>query len=272
MEVNLFGSRLTDIKDEIQVSLIECSKRGLVHCAKWLAELKSGLDPQKLVEELNTASGSNRKAPLHEAFTSGVADGERDDYELAKSYFDLREYDRSAYFIRNAESPVPRFLHLYATYMAKEKRRLDNSTDATNLAEFGQNKDQSEMLVTLKNLYGQRKLDGFGLYLYGVVLKRLDLKEMAVSVLVEAISAVPTLWSAYLELSPLLTNMDHYKSLSLPNHWMKSIFLAHVNIELFYNYEGLEMFESLQASGFKNSTYITAQIALVYHNNRSELI
>lgn len=270
MATDLFGAKLKDIKDELEISLIECTKRGLLHCAKWLAEIKSGLDPDKLKEE--QANSSSSKPPIQEVFLSNIADNERDDYQLAKCYFDIREYDRSAYFIRNAESPVPRFLHLYATYMAKEKRRLDNTTDATNIVEFGQNKDQSDMLVILKNLYNQRKLDGFGLYLYGVVLKRLDLKEMAASVLVEAIGAIPTLWSAYVELSPLITNLEHYKSLNLPNHWMKTIFLAQLNIELFFNFEGLEMFEKLQQIGFKNSTYIMAQIALVYHNNRSKNI
>lgn len=266
MDTDLFGAKLTDIKYELEVSLIECTKRGLLHCAKWLGEIKFGLDPVKLEAEQSLTI----RQPMHEVYLTGIADNERDNYQLAKCYFDLREYDRCAYFIRNAESPVPRFLHLYAMYMAKEKRRLDNTTDATNIGEFGQNRDQSDMLVMLKNLYSQRKLDGFGLYLYGVVLKRLDLKEMAVTVFVEAINAIPTLWSAYVEMSPLITNMDHYKSLNLPNHWMKTIFLAQLNIELFFNFEGLEMFERLQQNGFKNSTYIMAQIALVYHNNRSK--
>uniref|UniRef100_A0A1B0BJ66 Cdc23 domain-containing protein n=1 Tax=Glossina palpalis gambiensis TaxID=67801 RepID=A0A1B0BJ66_9MUSC len=47
----------------------------------------------------------------------GIAPKEYDNYFLAKSYFDVREYDRAAHLVRNTSSPVPRFLHLYATYL-----------------------------------------------------------------------------------------------------------------------------------------------------------
>ncbi|KAI9577473.1 hypothetical protein GQX74_014857, partial [Glossina fuscipes] len=59
----------------------------------------------------------------------GIAPKKYDNYFLAKSYLDVREYDRAAHLVRNASSPVPRFLHSYATYMAVEKRRLDSTTD-----------------------------------------------------------------------------------------------------------------------------------------------
>lgn len=276
-EEDLFGVRLCDIKNEIQIALIECSKRGLMQCTKWLAELKSGLDPQKLSAEIATVGRSSRNSnsnsgiqQIQEAFVTGIAENERDNYELAKCYFDLREFDRAAYFVRNAESAVPKFLHYYATYMAKEKRRLENTTDSSNFAEFGQARDQSDLMISLRSLYSQRKLDGYCLYLYGVVLKKLDLKDIAINVLVEAINAVPMLWSAYLELTTLLASREQLLTLKLPNHWLKVIFFAHAHIELYLNDEGLKMFEDLQASGFKNSNYITAQIALVYHNKRSE--
>lgn len=271
MDTNLFDIRLNDVECDIEAGIIECQKRGLVHSVKWLAELKSGLDTTKVgADRIRYGDASDRLSTIiKETFVADVADNERSSYELAKSYYDIREYERAAFFIGDAESPVPKFLHMYALYMGKEKRRLNNMTDMANLSESGQSRDQSDLLMTLKRLYGQRKLDGYCLYLYGIVLKKLDLKEMAVTVLVEAINAAPMLWGAYVELTPLLTNKEHLQSLNLPNHWMKSIFFAHAYIELFLNDDGLKLFEDLQAAGFKNCIYIIAQMAQAYHNKRS---
>lgn len=251
---------------------IECRKRGLIHSAKWLSELKAGLDAAKVFADSNRYgdAGDRLKTAIVTAYLADIDDDERCAYDVAKSHFDTREYERAANHIENAESPVPKFLRLYALYMGKEKRRLNNMTDMANLSESGQSRDQTDLLMILKRLYGQRKLDGYGLYLYGIVLKKLDLKEMAVTVLVEAINAAPMLWAAYIELTPLLTNKEHLQSLNLPDHWMKLIFTAHAYIELFMNDEGLKLFEDLQEAGFKNCIYITAQMAQAYQNKRSE--
>lgn len=40
-----------------------------------------------------------------------------DAYTLAKSYFDLKEYDRAAYFLRNCKSPKAYFLYMYSRYL-----------------------------------------------------------------------------------------------------------------------------------------------------------
>lgn len=49
-------------------------------------------------------------------------------------------------------------------------------------------------------------LDGYHLWLYGVVLKRLDLKKQAVEVLCEALRCTPCHWGAWLELASLITD------------------------------------------------------------------
>lgn len=272
MEINLFDIRLNDVKCDIEAGYIECQKRGLTQSVKWLAELKSGLDAAKVCADgIRYGDAADRLLTvIKETYVADVADSERQAYEQAKSYFDLREYERAAYFIADAESAVPQFLHLYALYMGKEKRRLNSMTDMANLSESGQSRDQSDLLMTLKRMYGQRKLDGYCLYLYGIVLKKLDLKEMAITVLVEAINATPMLWGAYVELTPLLTNKEHLQSLNLPNHWMKAVFIAHAYTELFLNDEGLKLFEDLQEAGFKNCIFFMAQMAQAYHYKRSE--
>lgn len=269
MSAPLFNVSLGQIKRDIQLTQIECRKRGLTHTAVWLAELKIGLDPVMV-----DASTAEEKVSLAEAmkncYTDGISERDRDVYDLARSYFDLREYDRAAHIIRCAQSPVARFVYFYSMYMSKEKKRLDNMTDKANLNESGPFRDLSDLMVTLRNLYSKRKLDGYCLYLYGVVLKKLDLKDLAVSVFIESINAVPTLWCSYLELIPLLSDKDEIYSANIPNHWMKAIFLAHAHVELLLSDKGIKLYNELQRSGFRNSTYMVAQIGKAFHNKRSK--
>lgn len=160
----------------------------------------------------------------------------------------------------------------------------------------------------IQNEHISHRLDGFGLYLYGVVLKKLDLKKMALDILLEAIHAEPLHWGAWLELAALITDKDmvaylsglfafrwliesmmniliyeimdseccHFfpllqlNSLSLPNVWIKEFFLAHAYLELQLNEEALTIYNTLRENGFSDSTYVMAQIAISYHNMRGE--
>lgn len=260
MDEDIFSIRMSVVRRDIYAGIVECTARGLHQTVKWLAELNHGLDTRALLPPSPSSSQPN---------VTGIAANEIDAYYLAKSYFDCREYDRAAFFTQSCTSKVPHFLHLYATYMAKEKRRLDNLTDSANLSQSGSVRDLSDLLGQLKSLHSQRKMDGFQLYLYGVVLKKLDLTDMAISMLVESVHAEPTLWCSWLELAPLISDQEKLSQLNLPSHWMRHLFVGHTMIELFLNDEGLKIFEDIQEAGFARCVYITSQIAIAYHNKRS---
>lgn len=40
---------------------------------------------------------------------------------LAKSYFDLKEYDRAAYFLRGCKSQKAYFLYMYSRYLVSKQ-------------------------------------------------------------------------------------------------------------------------------------------------------
>lgn len=222
----------------------------------------------KWLSELNLCIQIPRSKDSESESSTSISPDEYDNYFVAKSYFDCREYDRAAYFTRNCVSPVPRFLYLYSLYMAKEKRRLDNSPDNTTLSGSSQLKDLSELMSILNEEYNHKNLDGYGLFLYGIILKKLDLTKMAITVLLESVHLVPINWSAWLELSPLIQDTEHLRGLSLPKHWIKSFFIAHTFIEIFVNEAGISLFEEIQQCGFDKSVYITSMIAVAYHNKR----
>ncbi|XP_055839379.1 cell division cycle protein 23 homolog isoform X3 [Episyrphus balteatus] len=256
MEIDILNISLQEVKQDLCKAIIECNKRGLLQSVKWLAEMNHGLS------YLQTTTD------FHETVNSDLSKIDYNNFYLAKSYFDLREYERAAYFTRDCESRVPKFLHYYSTYMSKQKRQQESVTDNSNLTDNPLAKDMSDLLSSLKYEYSQQKLDAYGLYLYGVVLKNVGLNDMARHIFVESIQETPMLWSSYLELAPLISEKEEVLALNLPNHWMKQIFLAHAYIELHLNYEGLKQYEYLKAAGFQNCIYITSQMALAYHNKR----
>uniref|UniRef100_A0A1B0BXN6 Cdc23 domain-containing protein n=1 Tax=Glossina palpalis gambiensis TaxID=67801 RepID=A0A1B0BXN6_9MUSC len=92
----------------------------------------------------------------------------------AKSYFDVREYDRAAHLVRNDSSPVPRFLHLYATYMALEKRRLDSTTDQSNVNDSGYFKD----LVRTAFIANGDKIDSLECLRRGPARRKIEIQQV----------------------------------------------------------------------------------------------
>ncbi|KAH7933485.1 hypothetical protein HPB49_013177 [Dermacentor silvarum] len=104
------------IKRDLLRSRHECALRGLRQSAKWASELAYALrDIEACPPDLAPAAAAR--------------DDDLDDtYYLAKSYLDLNEYDRVAYFTKNATGTT-RFLHYYARYLSDEKKRLDDTVE-----------------------------------------------------------------------------------------------------------------------------------------------
>ncbi|XP_005992446.1 cell division cycle protein 23 homolog isoform X1 [Latimeria chalumnae] len=249
---------LKEVKKQLLAVISLCSERGLMHNVKWASELAFALDPLP-----------KNELPPPPPFTEEDAQ-DLDAYTLAKSYFDLKEYDRAAYFLQSCKSQKAYFLYMYARYLSGEKKKDDDTVDSLGPLEKGQVKNESlrELRVELSKKQKGGELDGFGLYLYGVVLRKLDLVKEAIEVFVEATHVLPLFWGSWLELCNLITDKEMLKSLSLPDTWMKEFFLAHMYTELQLIEEALQKYQSLIDAGFSKSTYIISQIAVAYHNIR----
>ena len=169
------------------------------------------------------------------------------------------------------QSPPVKFLHFYSRFLAGEKRRLDAQTDiiiSNSLSNLEYLKELRSDLQKLMNDDDDDDMDGYLLYLYGVVLKKLNLKSEAQKTLVKAIWKEPCLWSAWQELAFFVQDRSILARLSLPDHWCKRFFLAHCYLELLLNDSAIDIYFDLQKSGLEESTYIMAQLAIAYHNKR----
>lgn len=192
--------------------------------------------------------------------------GEEDNYALAKSYFNLKEYDRAAYFTEKCTTPKVRFLYLYSRYLSGETKRIDDMTEVP--PDPLKNSSLKLLCSDLREDRTLGKLDGFGLYLFGVTLKKLQFVQEAMEVLLEAAHKQPMHWGTWLELAALITDREKLESLSLPNHWMKYFFLAHMYLELLLIDEGIALYWELQSMGFNKSGYVLAQTAMSVHHKR----
>ncbi|KAF7287587.1 hypothetical protein GWI33_005945 [Rhynchophorus ferrugineus] len=253
--MNDFKIDFKSMKYELLTAIHECSERGLLQSVKWLSELNFALSHViiKADGEFKTLDDSPNETAA---------------FLLAKSYFNIKEYDRCAHFLKNSHSPKSRFLYLYSRYLSIEKKKIDNMTDVNCPPNPTQNNNLKELCAELKSDFYDNKLDGYSIYLYGLVLKKLGLKTLAVDIFIKSVQEQPMLWGAWFELGKLISEKNKTCSNQLPDHWMKFFFMAHTNLEQLNNEEALQMYEELYSMGIQNCTYIMSQIALAYHNMR----
>jgi len=119
----------------------------------------------------------------------------------------------------------------------------------------------------LAAVYSQGALDSFGKYLYGVVLADRDRKDDARAVLVESVNEYPWHWGAWQSLQSLCSTVNAAEALPIARHWMRDFFLASLCLELQQNAEGVEHYQTLQAT-FPRSDYVMTQAATAYYNMR----
>ncbi|KAL7634868.1 UNVERIFIED_CONTAM: hypothetical protein RMT77_015245 [Armadillidium vulgare] len=257
---------LVQIKRDLVKAKRECCHRRLLNSEKWMGEMLDcitdiKLDDPPVVESLEEVLGQ-----------------EINNYERVRPYFDLKEYDRAAYFTENCSKPLTRFLHLYARYLSGEKKKNEDAVDPLLSTEQHNSPHLKDLQNELSLYYtqsdiaknGEDGLDAYQLWLYGAVLKHLDLRKQAAEILCEAIALCPSHWGAWLELASLITDKEMMDNLKLPeDHWMHKLFVAHVYLELHINDEAAKIYSDFVNAGLKNSVYIKAQMVLVLQNQKA---
>lgn len=243
---------LKQVKYDLLSGIYASSQRGLKNSAKWLAELNNSISHVKL------------SADEYPRYVEDFGE-EYDAYLLSKTYFDVKEYKRCSFFIKDCVTPKAQFLYLYSCYLALEKSKLDNMTDATCPPDPSKNSELKQLYCTIKTLYNDKKLDGYCLYLYGVILKKLDMSNVALDVFIEAVNREPLNWSAWQELALIIPNKTKLNSLELPDHWIKQFFLAYAYLEQFCAEEALKIYDNIKLQGFGRCSYLKAQRAIMYN-------
>lgn len=154
-------------------------------------------------------------------------------FEHAKACFELHEYDRAAYLIRDHNyNEKSRFLHYFSMYKSAEKKRIDLLNDVTvNIPRKAMLKF-NELRDSLERSMDACEPDGWLLYIYGLVLYKFKLHSRAIDVLVRAINLTPINWSAWYMLTQLIDNKQQLNSINLPNHQFKVFFYYMMRLDL----------------------------------------
>jgi len=149
------------------------------------------------------------------------------------------------------------------------------------------NSNLKKLSMELASFREKGKLDAFGLYLYGIVLKELhkqkddhddaglgfETDEDALSVLIDSILLYPLNWSAWLDLTEMcLANSTIHREVEhrlgpLSSHYMYHFFLVHHFLEQQDHDQALLLIEGLETI-FPKSNHLKAQAALAYYNMR----
>ncbi|CAI5742209.1 unnamed protein product [Hyaloperonospora brassicae] len=176
------------IAAQLRVAVGDLRARGLNKATQFAAELLLGIGEAAACRE------SSSKSRNDDDSSDEAEDwAEADRYEAAKACFDMGEYLRAHHLLsicteRDVGScrrltHKTHFLRNYSLFMAGEKAKEEmdlviNVTGSSkeldrNLHRQGTNPHLKELYLSLSSAYQQNLLDGFGLYLYAVVLKRL---------------------------------------------------------------------------------------------------
>jgi anaphase-promoting complex subunit 8 len=106
---------------------------------------------------------------------------EEDSVAVAKAYYDVREFRRAVHALRDCKCNTAIFLRGYCLYMAGEQRKEDEGGAEQSGSSQGiagvkrtpaANAEIANLNRELSDLNASGSLDGFGKFLYGVVLKQ----------------------------------------------------------------------------------------------------
>ncbi|KAF9284673.1 Anaphase-promoting complex subunit 23 [Mortierella alpina] len=250
------------------------------------AEALNGLPPPE--NDIQTTRSRAAKLPDGQKYTSPYAEElcldlcseptkaplpEHDTYLMAKTFFDLKEFDRCASVLKGCTSSKSRFLRLYSKYLVGEKRREQDTREVLGPLDNGMaiNREIQEIDSELTECYNAGTLDAFCKYLYGTVLIKRQRKSLAITVLVESVNQYPYNWSAWLDLGSCLPSYSAVMKMKpeLPDSFMTTYFLSHVTLEHFNNQheDGALWLEELMEA-FPKSAYVKCERALALYHAR----
>lgn len=155
-------------------------------------------------------------------------------------------------------------MHLYSLYLSREKQRVEKRAAPAGLAAWAASDDY---LIRIKEDIERlgSNVDGFILYLLGLVLSDLKEEEEARQTLVTSVTLYPCNWSAWRALQAVCPDQNVAKQLRLPNHFSTSFFMASLWLELQNSSEALSVMEGVSRV-FRDSDVLLRGVALAYNN------
>ncbi|KAG5520004.1 hypothetical protein PMAC_001080 [Pneumocystis sp. 'macacae'] len=262
---------------QLKGAIRQCSERGLYLSARWAAELLNGMEPIGPIDNHDSLSMkmsdhigngwdfSQEGQDIKEQAKKMLEEQENNRYALAKCYFDCKEYDRCAYFLKTSKSTKSIFLRLYAKFLAGEKRGDEDSESILGPLDSSsvKNREIASICQELEKIVEVEK-DAFLLYL------KQKQESLSIKTLIQSINIYPYNWGSWQELSMCLTGINMLNSITsaLPDCFMKKLFLIYAILELHQSGEPLYRQIVELETLFPNSLFLKTQRALIPYNGR----
>ena len=225
-------------------AMVRVSRDELAHAASQMRE-------RGLIEASQFVSALATSLPRGKPRTR-LVEVEEDDasFELARIYFEQRQYRQCASSLKDASDSKSCFLRWHALAL-----------DAVGKPE--------ELQALRSSLALASDTDAFHAYLHATLLIECEAFEEAKIELGKSIRKFPLNWSAWMALAKVVTGPGELASLDLPKeHFMADFFSAFLAVEFQDCAKALELYQNL-AADFPNSDYVVAQAALVHYNLRN---
>ncbi|CAJ1949143.1 unnamed protein product [Cylindrotheca closterium] len=285
------------IRAELLQATSILSHRGLKLAAKWAAEQMVGIpmgNPGRLELLFQQQQPQNLVAQEWSQLT------EQDWY--AKSLMDMGEYLHASAALSEPTTEASQmmpplesissfgiYLRSYCLYLAGERRKeeefLQLKSEAQNVKP-GRNPYLPQLLEELSAFYRDEKLDIFGLYVYGLVLKEAQKSTLPCPhpphvILLESILQFPQNWSAWLDLCEVVVAQDgnieqeveQTLQPTLATHYMYHFFCAHLMAHHHQAHEDAlvlyeRLAEPLPDQPLFQSSHLKAQLGVVHYHMR----
>jgi anaphase-promoting complex subunit 8 len=138
----------------------------------------------------------------------------KDTLSYASTLFELKEYMKCNNLLKKyavPKYPTAMFLYYYSEYIMIQQHKQEEMLENSELgSKYCSSKEVYKLYNILKTYDMKKELDAFMLYLYGVVLKELNLLNEAHNVLIRCLNSFPFLWSAWVELTLISKQDDLY--------------------------------------------------------------
>lgn len=252
------------------------SNLNLYQASKWCAEAISGLAD---TTDLDT-SDINLSLSLDDI-------KEYDRFILAKSYFNVKEFDRCVQVLISCKSPNCIFLKLYASLLSIDKRNneetdgsinvfsIDNNAGVKDEKDFNKYSKYSKIIQEIENWIKANPEPDFSFlyYLLGSVYNKKKNYQLSQKNLIKSLVLFPYNWSCWQELIDSIVNFDEsievintIKSTDLYNNIMFQIFEVVLSQEFYQPQANITNLNYL-LTVFPKFNFLKIQDFLIHYHN-----
>ncbi|KAG2377631.1 hypothetical protein C9374_009147 [Naegleria lovaniensis] len=307
------GTTTTTIREDIRRVIIETSERGLIHTSKWLGEQVISLPIETLnsvqtCKTITTNTIQPNEQILYDHFVFAKTLFESKEY--ARCSFILQKQtkpftDELSKNSKGLSSFCKKclFLEYYSLFLSGEQMKeqevleysLNNSSTSTTAGVGAsanahhqmihqqrtqqkhhnqtQNKYLRTLLADLKVLHNLDQMDSYLYYIFGIVLKEMEMKIKALDCFIKSVNYEPLMWGSWMEIVYILidlmqdtTQNDNNQAGLLPatfkkfksntkQHWMMKMFKSRLQLETLSNQGSFTQLDYEETTNNENQTY-----------------